>query len=101
MRGAGLFGIIRAIGKVAAPLAKRVVKSVARHSIKGGAKVLNDVISGENLGQSLRKRALQETKSALGDFVSSSPSSQKRKQKRRKDTPSRKRRRLTVRQEAY
>lgn len=69
MRGGGLFGILKAIGRAAMPLAKSVVRSVAKRSLNGGINVLNDVVSGSNFTDSVKLRARQQATQAIQSMV--------------------------------
>lgn len=71
MRGQGIFGLLRSIGKIALPLVRNVAKTVGKSALKGGIQVMSDVASGQDFKQSLKNRAAQQTVNAVKQLTSS------------------------------
>ena len=56
LRGHGLGNIFRSLFRIFSPIAKRVGKAVGRQALRTGAEIATDVVSGENLKHSFKKR---------------------------------------------
>ena len=61
-RGYGLGGIFASLFRGAVPLLKQGAKAVGKQMLSTGSQVLGDVIQGENIKESLKKRNTQGAK---------------------------------------
>lgn len=95
-RGHGLGKFLRAVGKIALP----VVKTMGKKFLKSALSVGSDVLAGENLKSSIKRRGKQTIKSILTDESQEGAGFTKSKRKKRKSnslqlwTPSKRIRRL-------
>ena len=55
-RGGGLGSIFRGIFRALLPIAKSAGKTVGRQALRTGAEIASDVLSGSNLGVSVKRR---------------------------------------------
>lgn len=58
-KGHGIGGVLRGLFRSAMPLIKKGVKSLGKVALETGVQVANDVMAGEKLKSSLKKRSKQ------------------------------------------
>lgn len=82
----GLGGIFSGLAKMAVPLLKSAAKSAGKTILKSGAQFAGDILSGKNIKEAAKRRALDAGKnigkdvlSSIGDLTNSSASNKKRK----------------------
>ena len=76
-RGYGLGGFFKGLVRAVAPHVKQGLKKVGKKALKTGLQVISDVSEGQNLKQSLKRRATQN----VSEFIQQKPA------KKRKVTP--------------
>ena len=64
-RGHGLGSILGGLFRSAMPVLKKVGKAVGKQVVRSGLDVASDVVSGTNVKESLKRRALQGAESLL------------------------------------
>ena len=58
-RGRGLGGIFNGLARMIIPVLKRTGKTVLKEGLRSGVDVLGDIVSGQNVKSSFKKRAKQ------------------------------------------
>ena len=92
-KGHGLGSLLGGLFRSAMPMIKRGLATFGKHALKTGLEIANDVVSGESVKQSAKRRISQGIKQFAKpeNFINQSGSGRKRS--RRKKTDRRKKRR--------
>lgn len=69
-KGHGLGSILSGLFRTALPVLKKVGATVGKEALKGGLDVASDVMGGDSLKQSLKRRARERGQSFLGRVAS-------------------------------
>jgi hypothetical protein len=92
--GYGIGNILGGLFRSAMPLLKNIGKKVGSQLLQGGKDVLEDVLAGENIKSSLKKRAMERAKKLLkNDPTIEGHSYYNNKRKRTRSTPNKSRKR--------
>ena len=90
-RGRGLGSIFRSISKIAKPFLSKGLKAIKQEALTSGSHLLQDILSGENVKSSLKKRSKETAqnlrKRALNQLTGEgliTPSFAKRRRRGRK-----------------
>lgn len=90
-RGFGFFSALRSLGRFLLPIAKSTIIPAAKPAFQSFARgVLSDVVDGENVAQSLKRRGAQALRTTAYNVLQGNPSDQHGEGRRRR------RRRLAV-----
>ena len=73
-RGYGLGGFFRGLVRAVAPHVKQGLKKVGKKALKTGLQVISDVSEGQNLKQSLKRRATQN----VSEFIQQKPAKKRK-----------------------
>jgi hypothetical protein len=71
-RGHGIGSVLSGLFRSAAPMLKRGLATFGKHALKTGTQILSDVVDGQSLGESAKRRIKQGIK----EFISPSSFSQ-------------------------
>ena len=73
-RGYGLGGFFKGLVRAVAPHVKQGLKKVGKKALKTGLQVISDVSEGQNLKQSLKRRATQN----VSEFIQQKPAKKRK-----------------------
>lgn len=68
-RGHGLGNFFRSLGRTVMPLISKGARAIGKQVLRTGAEVASDVLSGENVGESIKKRSKAAASDALDNYL--------------------------------